>query len=205
MSDTGIDAATTAETERTRTVSWDDPMIGATAAASTNGLDYLRAIGTGEVPPPPVALLLGMEIQRVDPGHAVFAMDPGEHLYNPIGSVHGGMLATLLDSALGCAVHSTLQARVAYTTVDLNVTYLRPATRDSGRLTCEAEVVHSGRKIATARAQIVDVNGRLFATATTTCLILRPKASAKSSSLEDEATGMEGGILGTGDPATATH
>lgn len=157
---------------RTRTVTWADPMIGAEAAMSLSGLDYLRAIADGDIPPPPVATLLGMEIAHVDPGRAVFALEPGEHLYNPIGSVHGGMLTTLLDSALGCAVHSTLEAGVAYTTVDLSVTFLRPVTRETGRLICEADVVHAGRKIATARAQIVDGEGRLYATATTTCVIL---------------------------------
>jgi uncharacterized protein (TIGR00369 family) len=142
------------------------------------GIDLLRAISAGEVPPPPIAVLLGMDLPHVEPGRAVFTMDAGEHLYNPIGSVHGGALATLLDSALGCAVHSMLPAEVGFTTVDLAVTYLRPVTRDTGRLTCEAEVVHSGRKIATARAQIVDDDGRLYATATTTCLIFQSKVDA---------------------------
>jgi uncharacterized protein (TIGR00369 family) len=163
----------TIQAERSRTVTWEDPMIGAEAAASLSGLDYLRAIVDGDIPRPPVASLLGMELARVDRGRAVFTLEPGEHLYNPIGSVHGGMLTTLLDSALGCAVHSTLDAGVAYTTVDLSVTFLRPVTRDTGRLTCEAEVIHTGRKVATARAQIVDGDGRLYATATTTCIILR--------------------------------
>jgi uncharacterized protein (TIGR00369 family) len=171
---TSANAAPTAtEDRRVRTVSWADPMIGAAAAASMAGLDYLRAIGAGDLPPPPVALLLGMDAPQVDPGHAVFTMEPGEHLYNPIGSVHGGILATLLDSALGCAVHSKLPAGVGYTTVDLAVTYLRPVTRDTGRLTCDAETIHTGRKIATARARIVDDEGRLYATATATCLIFR--------------------------------
>ncbi len=168
-------ASTVRTDRRTRTVSWADPMIGAAAATSMSGLEYLRAIGAGEIPPPPVALLLGMDISRVGPGHAVFKMEAGEHLYNPIGSVHGGILATLLDSALGCAVHTRLPAGVAYTTVDLAVTYLRPATRDTGRLTCEAEVVHAGRKIATARGQITDDSGRRYATATATCLIFQPE------------------------------
>jgi len=165
-------SVTEAVETRTRTVIWEDPMIGAEAALSLSGLDYLRAIADGDVPPPPVATLLGMEIAHVDRGRAVFALEPGEHLYNPIGSVHGGMLTTLLDSALGCAVHSTLEAGVAYTTVDLSVTFLRPVTRETGRLICEADVIHTGRKIATARAQIVDGDGRLYATATTTCIIL---------------------------------
>lgn len=175
MSNSSTASAVT-EDRRVRTVTWDDPMIGAAAAASMTGLDYLRAIGAGELPPPPVALLLGMDAPRVDPGRAVFTIEPGEHLYNPIGSVHGGILATLLDSALGCAVHSTLPAGVGYTTVDLNVTYLRPATRDGGRLTCDAEMIHSGRKIATARAQIVDEQGRRYATGTATCLIFQHEA-----------------------------
>jgi uncharacterized protein (TIGR00369 family) len=176
MSDT---PDTAREAERVRTVRWDDPMIGATAAVSMSGLDYLRAIASGEIPPPPIAVLLGFGLERVDTGRATFTVESGEHLYNPIGSVHGGVLATLLDSALGCAVHSTLPAGVGYTTVDLNVTYLRPATKDTGRLTCESEIVHSGRKIGTARAQIVDDDGRLYATGTTTCVILTPRPSPK--------------------------
>jgi uncharacterized protein (TIGR00369 family) len=161
-----------AEAVRSRTVTWEDPMIGAEAALSLSGLDYLRSIADGDIPPPPVATLLGMELAHVETGRAVFTLEPGEHLYNPIGSVHGGMLTTLLDSALGCAVHSTLDAGVAYTTVDLSVTFLRPVTRETGRLICEADVIHTGRKIATARAQIVDGDGRVYATATTTCIIL---------------------------------
>lgn len=166
------------EAERTRTVSWEDPMIGATAALGVSGLDYLRAIGAGDIPPPPIALLLGMDRPHVEAGRTVFEMQIGEHLYNPIGSVHGGVLATLLDSALGCAVHSLLPAGVGYATVDLSVTYLRPVTRETGRLRCEAEVIHAGRTVATARAQILDPAERLCATATTTCLILRQNGGA---------------------------
>lgn len=174
-------AATVTPAGRTRTVTWEDPLIGAGAAMTMSGLDYLQAIGSGEIPPPPIALLLGMEAPTVEPGRAVFALEPGEHLYNPIGSVHGGVLATLLDSALGCAIHSTLLSGVGYTTVDLNVTFLRPVSKDSGRLECQAEVVHSGRKIATARAQVTDVTGRVYATATTTCLVLLPEAASPRS------------------------
>lgn len=161
---------------RTRTVTWQDPMIGAAAALGMSGLEYLRAIGAGQIPPPPIALLLGMEAPAVEHGRATFALQPAEHLYNPIGSVHGGVLATLLDSALGCAVHSTLPAGVGYTSVDLNVTFLRPVTRETGRLRCEAEVIHAGRSIATARAEIVNEAGKRFATGTTTCMILGPHA-----------------------------
>lgn len=171
-------ATATAHNGRIRTVSWDDPTIGAAAAASMSGLDYLRAIVAGDLPAPPIALLLGMDAPKVDPGRAVFSMEPGEYLYNPIGSVHGGVLATLLDSALGCAVHSKLPAGIGYTTVDLAVTYLRPVTRDTGRLSCEAEVIHAGKTIATARAEVVDGEGRRYATGTATCLILSPQAES---------------------------
>jgi uncharacterized protein (TIGR00369 family) len=161
------------ESIRSRAITWIDPMLGAAMAAERSGLDYLKAINAGEVPPPPIALLLGMELTHVESGRAVFELEAGEHLYNPIGSVHGGVMATLLDSATGCAAHSTLPAGDRYTTVDLSVTYLRPVTRESGRLRCEAETIHVGGTIATARGQITDGAGRLCATATATCLIRR--------------------------------
>jgi uncharacterized protein (TIGR00369 family) len=171
----GSPSSLPSEPERTRTVSWEDPLIGAGAAPGMSGLDYLRAIAAGDLPPPPIALLLGMELGHIEEGRAAFELNVGEHLYNPIGSVHGGVLATLMDSALGCAVQSTLPAGTPYTTVDLSVTYLRPVTTKTTRLRCEAEVVHRGRSIATARAQVTDEAGHLYATSTTTCLILRPK------------------------------
>lgn len=136
------------------------------------GLEYLRAIASGDVPRPPLGLLLGMQTTSIEPGRAVFTLDTGEHLYNPFGGLHGGVLATLLDSALGCAIHATLPQGTASTTVDLNVTFLRTADRDTGRLNCEAEVIHSGRKVATARGQVICADGRIYATGTTTCLIL---------------------------------
>jgi uncharacterized protein (TIGR00369 family) len=176
------DAGTaTARAARTRTVTWEDPLIGAGAAVGQTGLEYLRSIASGATPPPPIALLLGMELSAVEEGRATFELEVGEHLYNPIGGVHGGVLATLLDSALGCAVHSTLPAGVGYGTVDLSVTLLRPVTRDTGRLRCEAETIHVGSTIATARAQIVDTAGRVCATATTTCLIRRHKNGREAS------------------------
>jgi uncharacterized protein (TIGR00369 family) len=158
---------------RTRTVTWEDPLQGAAAAQSMSGLDYLRAIHAGDIPRPPLGVLLGIQTTSIDPARAVFTLEVGEHLYNPFGGVHGGVLATVLDSAMGSAIHSTLPAGVASTTVDLNVTYLRPAGPDTGRLACEAEVIHAGRKIATARGQVIDDDGRIYATGTTTYLILR--------------------------------
>jgi uncharacterized protein (TIGR00369 family) len=101
----------------------------------------------------------------------VFSLEPAEHHYNPIGSVHGGVFATLLDSAAGCAVHSTLPAGVGYTSVDLNVKFLRGMTTDTGRVTCEGRVVHGGRRMVLAEATLTDGSGRLLATATSSCLV----------------------------------
>ena len=160
--------------ERTKTVTWEDPSIGARAAVSMSGLDYMRAIAGGEIPPPPIALVLDMSIVEVDPGRAVFELEPGEHQFNPIGSVHGGVLATLLDSAMGCAVHAMLPAGTGYTTLELKVNFLRRVTTETGRLRCEGSVIHLGRTVATAEARITDGEDRLVAHATTTCLVVGP-------------------------------
>src|SRR6185295_4939079 len=100
--------------ERARTITWDDPLPAAASARGRSGLDYLHAIAAGDVPPPPIAVLLGFELVEVEEGRAVFAVTPQEFHYNPIGVVHGGLAATLLDSAMGCAVHSTLPAGTGY-------------------------------------------------------------------------------------------
>ena len=164
--------ADTGQEARSRTVTWEDPLIGARAAVSMSGLEYMRAIARGEVPPPPIAPLLGMSIVEVEPGRAVFELDPAEYQFNPIGSVHGGVLTTLLDSAMGCAVHAMLPAGSGYTTLELKVSFLRRVTTETGRLRCEGSVIHLGRTVATAEARILDAGGRLVAHATTTCLVI---------------------------------
>src|SRR5262245_16513321 len=158
---------------RVRTVSWEDPLLGAAAGRELSGLEYLEALRTGKLPPPPMALLLGFALIEVESGRAAFSVEPGEHHYNPIGVVHGGLLATLLDSAMGCAVHSTLPRGSGYTTLELNTHYVRAVTRDTGRLRCEGELVYGGARVATAQGRVQDEGGRLYAHATTTCLILR--------------------------------
>ncbi|HXW80708.1 MAG TPA: PaaI family thioesterase, partial [Acidimicrobiales bacterium] len=164
----GVDVGTT---DRKRAVSWEDPLAGATLSLQLSGLDYLRRILEGEVPPPPIAVLLGMRIVEVEPGRAVFTLDIGEHLYNPIGSVHGGVFSTVLDSAMGCAVHSTLPAGKAYTTLELKVNLVKALTMETPQVRSEGRVISAGRRVATASAQIVAPDGTLFAHATTTCLI----------------------------------
>jgi uncharacterized protein (TIGR00369 family) len=161
------------EATRTRTLTWQDPVPAAAAGAGLTGLDYMNAIRRGEIPPPPIAVTMRMSIAELAEGHAVFEGEPGEEHYNPIGVVHGGYASTLLDSALGCAVHTTLPAGVAYTTQTLELKFLRPITRDTGRVRAEAEVIHRGRRQATAEGRLVAVeSGKLLATATSTCLIL---------------------------------
>jgi uncharacterized protein (TIGR00369 family) len=166
---------------RDLSISWDDPVASAARAARMSGLDALRAIMAGELPPPPIALLMGMEPVEVAEGRAAFAADPGERHYNPIGVVHGGLAATLLDSAMGCAVQTTLPARVGYTTLELKVNFTRPITRDTGRVLCRAEVVHRGGRVATAEGRVfAEETGKLLAHGTTTCLILPADADVSS-------------------------
>ena len=159
--------------ERTRTFSWEDPHSTAETGRSLSGLEYLQKIVAGELPAPPMGALMNFRIVELDAGRATFAAQPAEYHYNPNGSVHGGLAATLLDSAMGCAVHSVLPAGVGYTTLEIKVNYLRPMTRDTGQVRCEANTIHVGRSTATAEGRIVDEDGKLYAHATTTCIIFR--------------------------------
>jgi uncharacterized protein (TIGR00369 family) len=171
-STTAPQAASAAATSRTRTFTWDDPAVTAGAAAGLTGLQFMQRLADGSIPPPPVLALLGGRLASVGDGTATFECDPAEFHYNPIGSVHGGMLATLLDSAAGCAVQTKLAAGVGYTSLDLSVKYLRAVRVDSGTLTCTGSVVHLGRRTALAQAELRDSTGRLVATATSSCVIL---------------------------------
>jgi uncharacterized protein (TIGR00369 family) len=161
------------EITSSRTITWQDPLPSAAAGAQLAGLDYVRAIQAGEIPPPPIAVVMNYSIAELEEGKAVFEGEPGEEHYNPIGVVHGGYASTILDSALGCAVHTTLPKGVGYTSQTLEVKYLRPITRNTGIVRCEAEVVYRGRKAATSEAKLIAKDsGKLLATGTSTCLIL---------------------------------
>lgn len=162
-------------TSRTRTYEWADPTPGAQRALTMRGLDYLQAMSRGDLPIPPIAATLGFDGFDVDEGRATFFITPQEWHYNPIGTVHGGVAATLFDSALGCAIHSVLPAGTGYTTVDLSVKLVRPLTKDTGQVRCEAHVVHVGGRIATADATLVDDADRLYGHASTTCMVFRPE------------------------------
>lgn len=139
-------------------------------AAGQDGLAQLRAlIASGRRPG--IAQALDFDFTEVDAGRAVFTGTPGEHAYNPIGTVHGGYAATLLDSACGCAVHSRLGATQAYTTLELKVAYHKAITRDTGPLRAEGTVLTVGRRAAFAEARLIDAHGRLYASATSTLLV----------------------------------
>ena len=157
---------------RSRTLTWADPVATAQRLASMSGLEAMHALMRGEVAPPPIAALLEMWPIEVDEGRAVFGVTPAEFHYNPIGVVHGGLAATILDSAMGCAVHTTLPAGVGYTTLDLQATFVRPITRDTGPLRCEGTVLHRGKRIATAEGRVIaETTGKLVASGTSSCLI----------------------------------
>jgi uncharacterized protein (TIGR00369 family) len=162
-----------AERLRTRTISWEDPAAAAAEGQKLAGLQYMRAIAAGTLAPPPIAQLLGFHIAEAEEGRAVFALEPAEWMYNPIGSVHGGIAATILDSCMGCAVHTTLAAGVGYTTTDLQVRYIRAMSETTGRVLAEGRVVHRGRRTATAEGRLfVESDETLIAHASTGCVIL---------------------------------
>lgn len=159
--------------ERTRHIAWDDPMIGVEAAQTMSGFDYLKAITDGSLPPPPIATLMNMDLTEVEEGRVIFTVEPAEYHYNPVGAVHGGLAATLVDSAMTCAIYSVAPIGMNYTTIELHVNYIRPITVDTGHLRCIGEVIHFGRRVATAEAKIFDINDKLYAHATTTCLAVQ--------------------------------
>ncbi len=161
------------ETSRSRTLVWQDPVATAAAGATMTGIEYMRALVAGELPPPPIAVTMRMSPVELEEGRVAFEGEPGEEHYNPIGVVHGGYAATLLDSALGCAVHTTLPAGVGYTSLGLEAKFVRPITRDTGRVRCEADVLYRGRKQATAEARLTAVeSGKLLAHGQATLMIL---------------------------------
>ena len=135
------------------------------------GLELMQGLAAGDIARPPLAELLDMGIDDVAPGRVVFGLDASERFYNPLGSVHGGIVSTLLDSAMGCAVHTSLPAEYTYTTVELHVNFVKAVRANAGRIRAEGEVITSGRRIATASGRLLGPDGTLYAHATTTCLV----------------------------------
>ena len=171
---------------------WDDeeeavrsrllPALGVSRpdqVAGKTGLEMLQAILAGELPPPPIAGTLDFVLLHAETGRAVFQGRPQFRHYNPLGVVHGGWITTLLDSAMGCAVHSTLPVGKGYTTLELKVNFVRSVTEDVPLVRAEGKLVHGGRQVAVAEGRLVAPDGKLLAHATTTCLIFdRPSAGS---------------------------
>jgi uncharacterized protein (TIGR00369 family) len=162
---------------RTRTVTWLDPARVLAAANAMSGIDFLRAVKSGTLSPAPMVQLVGLTPELAEEGRVIFSMLPAEFQYNTMGVVHGGAIATLVDTALGCAVLSTMPQGASHTTVELHMNFVRPVTEATGRITCEAIVLHSGRRIATAEAKVRDEAGTLYAHASTTCSVFTPSRS----------------------------
>jgi uncharacterized protein (TIGR00369 family) len=164
------------EQKRSRTISWADPFAIPKATAGMSGLAALKEVFEGRLPPPPIAATMGFSGVHVEEGKSVFEGEPAEYQYNPIGVVHGGFAMALLDSAMGCAVHSTLAVGERYTTLEVKTNFVRPITLDTGRVRCEGVVIHRGGTIATAEGRLTAVvTGKLLAHGTTTCLIVPAK------------------------------
>jgi len=157
---------------RSLTVSWSDPLQVAQAARSMAGIDFLRGMRDGSIHPAPIQELIGMKLVEVDPGRVVWEVAPGEQHYNPIGTVHAGIAATLLDSAMACAVHSSIPLGKGYTTLEFKINLVRAVTIKSGVLRAIGKVVHGGKTTATAEGRLEDASGALYAHASTTCIIL---------------------------------
>lgn len=167
-------------TARSRIIRYEVPGRDPQALFARPGLEQLQAIADRMHPAPPISAHIGLEIVRVADGDVVMTAQPDESHYNPIGAVHGGFFATLLDSACGCAVHSTLPAGVGYTSLEIKVAFLRPITADTGTVTAHGWVTKRGRSASFAEADIRDAEGRVLATATSTCLILTPRQAGEA-------------------------
>ena len=162
-------------TDRSRTITWHDPVEAFAAATGMSGLEFMHAMRDGQIPKPPIAELMGFDVIEMTEGRAVFTVVPAEYHYNPIGVVHGGLAMTLLDSAMGCAVQTTLPAGSGYTTLEAKVNFVRPMGRETGRVVCEGQVINRGRTIALADGRVyAEETGKLIAHGTSTCLIISP-------------------------------
>ncbi|WP_394770457.1 PaaI family thioesterase [Lacisediminihabitans sp.] len=158
-------------TDRSRTVTWEDPLIGAELAKTMSGLEYIQALVDEAIPAPPIVHLMRMRPVAAEVGRVTFTCDPDESHYNPIGTVHGGLVCTLLDSVLGCAVQTTLPQGQGYTSLEIKVSYLRPVMADTGQLTAVGIVTKPGTRAAFAEGTVHDANGKLIATASSTLLV----------------------------------
>ena len=158
---------------RSRSFTWEDPLPPLASSRELDGLSYIRAMIAGDYPPPPIASLMNFWLVSAELGEAVFECEPGEYHYNPLGMIHGGLACTLLDSVVGCAGHTTLPVGVGYTSIDLNVSYLRPILSTTGLLRATGKVVKGGQRVIFVSGELTDGAGTVLATATSSLLVLQ--------------------------------
>ncbi|NJN48140.1 MAG: PaaI family thioesterase [Candidatus Competibacteraceae bacterium] len=159
---------------RTRTITWEDPALSTQSGRSLTGLDYLIAVKDGKLPISPFGRLLDYRIAEVRTGHAVLELEPEAYHCNPTGRVHGGVVSSVLDSAMGCAVQSTLERGVGYATLEIKVNFVRPLASQIPRVRCEAKTLHVGSRIITTEGKLCDGRGKLYAHATATFMLFQP-------------------------------
>lgn len=159
--------------KRERTFQWENPLEGARQALQMSGLDYLQAMGDGKIPFPPLLHTLDFRPTHLEKGKVIFSFQPQEFHYNPIGSVHGGVISAILDSAMGCTLHSILEAGTGYTTLELKVNFLKAITIRIEELHAIGKIIHSGGRTALVEAQLIDKDKTVYAHGVSTCLILK--------------------------------
>jgi len=156
-----------------RTFHWQTP--SSQASAQMSGIDFLQAMLDGKLPASPLVYTLDFKAETFEEGTAIFSFIPQEFHYNPIGTVHGGVISSILDSAMGCSLHSLLPAATTYTTLELKVNFIKGVTIAAGKLTATGRVIHAGNRTAVLEAQLTGADGKLYAHATSTCMIIKPK------------------------------
>jgi len=175
MTSASEDAAATGKADwgpqQSRTVTWHDPAPTVARGLSMPGIDYLKAMIAGELPPPPMARLMRFDLVDVEPGKVVFTCEPDASMYNPSGAIHGGLVCTVLDSVAGLALHSTLPAGKGYTSIEIKVNYLKAVRLDASPLSATGTVVKSGARVGFTEGVVTDASGKVVATATSTLLI----------------------------------
>jgi len=160
---------------RSRTLTWSDPVGTRDRLRGLDGFERLDAMRRGEASPPPAVAILGLSLEELERGRTVFSVVAEEMHENPMGTMHGGVVATLVDTAMGCAVSSTLPADAGFTTLELSTNFVRAITTATGRVHAEGRVVHGGSRVVTTEARVYDDAGTLYAHAKSTCLVLKGK------------------------------
>ena len=160
--------------ERTRTYTWADPLAALERARGLSGLELVQSMMRGDLPPPPIADVLGLRLVEVEEGRVVVEGTPGLHVYNPFGVVHGGYAAAILDNACGYAAQSMMAPGQMCATLELKVAYHKAMTKETGPVRAEGKIVSFGRRAAFTEARLTDIAGKLYASATSSLIVLAP-------------------------------